>query len=83
MTYQSPSRTALLFIVPASVPLLGSASEYAPLFWPSLLDGLALPAALLAAGAVAVFPLAGLLALAGLWLYGHALVLAGQGPPIS
>ena len=57
--------------------------RYAPLFWTSLLAGLALPAALLAAGAVGVFPLVGLLALAGLWLYGHALVLAGQGPPIS
>jgi len=57
--------------------------RYARLFWASLLAGLALPAALLAAGAVSVFPLVGVLTLAGLWLYGHALVLAGQGPTIS
>jgi formate-dependent nitrite reductase membrane component NrfD len=55
----------------------------APLFWGALLGGTALPAfLLLALGPIAAVP-AGLLALAGLWLHAHALVLAGQGPPIS
>lgn len=57
--------------------------RFAALFRASLLGGLVLPAALFLLGPTASFPVAGALALAGLWLYGHALVLAGQGPPIS
>ena len=55
----------------------------AAMFWLAQVGGAMLPATLLATGDQALFPLAGALALAGLWLYGHALVLAGQGPPIS
>jgi Fe-S-cluster-containing dehydrogenase component/formate-dependent nitrite reductase membrane component NrfD len=66
----------------AAARALGS-GRYAALFRASLIGGFALPAALFLIGPVALFPLAGALALAGLWLYGHALVLAGQGPPIS
>ncbi len=55
----------------------------AALFWAALLGGSLLPAALLGAGPLALYPLAGALALAGLWIHGHALILAGQGPPIS
>jgi Fe-S-cluster-containing dehydrogenase component len=56
---------------------------FASLFWAALVVGAALPAALFVAGPVALYPAAAALALGGLWLYGHALVLAGQGPPIS
>jgi len=54
----------------------------ARLFWMALLGGIAVPALLLT-GAPVLAPLAGALVLAGLWLHAHALVLAGQGPPIS
>ncbi len=57
--------------------------RYAPLQWTALLGGALLPAALLAAGPVPLYPVAGALALAGQWLQSHALVLAGQSPPIS
>jgi Fe-S-cluster-containing dehydrogenase component/formate-dependent nitrite reductase membrane component NrfD len=62
-----------------------SRGRFAPLFWVSLLGGLVLPAILmlLAVSTPALLAPAGALALAGLWLYGHAVVLAGQGPPIS
>jgi hypothetical protein len=53
------------------------------LFWTAMLGGTLAPALLFLAGPVATYPLAGLLTLAGLWLHGHAFVLAGQGPPIS
>jgi Fe-S-cluster-containing dehydrogenase component/formate-dependent nitrite reductase membrane component NrfD len=55
----------------------------AALFWTSLAGGILVPMLILAAGIAQLLPLAGALALAGLWIYGHALVLAGQGPPIS
>jgi Fe-S-cluster-containing dehydrogenase component/formate-dependent nitrite reductase membrane component NrfD len=52
-------------------------------FWVAVLGCLLLPAALvLSGGGSAVFPAAAL-ALAGLLLHSHALVLAGQEPPIS
>jgi len=56
---------------------------FAKLFWAALLVGAVIPAALFVAGPIALYPAAAALALGGLWLYGHALVLAGQGPPIS
>ena len=55
----------------------------ASLFWTSLIAGALLPAVLLIAGPLSLYPVAAALGLAGVWLYGHALVLAGQGPPIS
>ena len=57
--------------------------RYAPLFWIALLAGAAIPIAIFAAAPVELFPLGAALALGGLWLHAHALVLAGQGPPIS
>ena len=60
-----------------------SKGPQARMFWASLIGGAVLPALILIGGMTALFPLAGALALAGLWFYGHALVLAGQGPPIS
>ena len=58
---------------------------FAMMFWTSLLGGLVVPAVLLLMGTDAplLVPAAAALALAGLWLNGHALVLAGQGPAIS
>jgi len=41
-----------------------------------------LPLALVFVGTVGAIVAAGL-ALIGWWLYGHAFILAGQGPPIS
>jgi Fe-S-cluster-containing dehydrogenase component/formate-dependent nitrite reductase membrane component NrfD len=55
----------------------------ASLFWAALCAGALLPAGLFVAGPIAWHPAAGLLALAGLWLQGHALVRAGQRPAIS
>lgn len=55
----------------------------AVMFWTSIIGGAVLPALLLMGGWPATGPLAGGLALTGLWLHSHALVLAGQGPPIS
>jgi Fe-S-cluster-containing dehydrogenase component/formate-dependent nitrite reductase membrane component NrfD len=59
--------------------------RFAPLFWTALLGGTVLPAILmlLAVTTPALLAPAGAISLCGLWLYGHALVLAGQGPPIS
>jgi len=54
----------------------------ATLFWTSLALAV-VPALVFAAGPLALYPAAGAAGLLGLWLYGHALVLAGQGPPIS
>ena len=54
----------------------------ARLFWLSLALA-AGPALLFAVGPLSAYPVAAALGLAGLWMYGHALVLAGQGPPIS
>jgi Fe-S-cluster-containing dehydrogenase component/formate-dependent nitrite reductase membrane component NrfD len=54
----------------------------ARLFWLSMTLGVALAVPLAFAGAAGLFS-ASLLALAGLWLHGHAFILAGQGPPIS
>ncbi len=51
-------------------------------FWAAMGAGVLLPAALACAGAAGAMP-AALLALAGWWVYGHAFVLAGQGPRIS
>ncbi|MGH7751993.1 MAG: NrfD/PsrC family molybdoenzyme membrane anchor subunit, partial [Gemmatimonadales bacterium] len=56
---------------------------FASWFWTALIPGAVVPAVMLAMGPTAVYPVAAALALLGLWLYGHALVLAGQGPPIS
>ncbi len=55
----------------------------APLFWSALGIGAVLPALLLMGLGPAAGPAAGVLALTGLWLHAHALILAGQGPPIS
>ena len=54
----------------------------ASLFWLSLALAV-VPALVFAVGPLALYPVAAGLGLAGLWLYGHALVHAGQGPPIS
>lgn len=55
----------------------------ARLFWVSLALGVALPVFLAIAGAAIPVFAAAVLALGGLWLHGHAFILAGQGPPIS
>ncbi len=55
----------------------------ATMFWIALVAGFAAPALLLLQAGVNALPIAGVLILAGLWLRGHAFVLAGQGPPIS
>jgi len=54
----------------------------ARLFWAALVIGVVLPVILAFAGTIGAVA-AAVLALAGWWLYGHAFVLAGQGPPIS
>jgi formate-dependent nitrite reductase membrane component NrfD len=54
----------------------------ARLFWLSIIVGVALAVPLAFAGVAGLFA-ASMLALAGLWLHGHAFILAGQGPPIS
>jgi formate-dependent nitrite reductase membrane component NrfD len=54
----------------------------ARIFWLSLALGVVLAVPLAFAG-LAGLVVASLLALAGLWLHGHAFILAGQGPPIS
>jgi Fe-S-cluster-containing dehydrogenase component/formate-dependent nitrite reductase membrane component NrfD len=54
----------------------------ARLFWLSLALGAVIAVPLAFAGGVGLL-VAALLALAGLWLHGHAFILAGQGPPIS
>jgi len=54
----------------------------ARLFWLSMTLGVALAVPLAFAGVAGLFA-ASVLALAGLWLHGHAFILAGQGPPIS
>jgi formate-dependent nitrite reductase membrane component NrfD len=57
-----------------------SRGRQASMYWISVI-GLALGAALIGTG---LAPAAGGAAmLLALWIYGHALVLAGQGPPIS
>ena len=55
----------------------------ATMFWTALLAGFAAPVLLLLQAGANALPIAGVLILAGLWLRGHAFVLAGQGPPIS
>jgi formate-dependent nitrite reductase membrane component NrfD/ferredoxin len=52
------------------------------LFWLSLVLGVVLAVPLAFAGLGGLLA-ASLLALGGLWLHGHAFILAGQGPPIS
>jgi Fe-S-cluster-containing dehydrogenase component len=54
----------------------------APLFWLSLVLGVLLAVPLALAGGTWLV-LAAVLVLVGLWLHGHAFILAGQGPPIS
>ena len=54
----------------------------APLFWMSMF-GAVIPVAIFAVGPFALYPVAAATALACLFLHGHALVLAGQDPPIS
>jgi formate-dependent nitrite reductase membrane component NrfD len=54
----------------------------ARLFWLSQTLGVVLAVPLAFAGLAGLFA-ASVLALAGLWLHGHAFILAGQGPPIS
>ena len=56
--------------------------RYAPVFWLSLLAGAILPLALLLHTGPGVAA-AAVLALAGLWGYEHAFVMAGQSVPIS
>jgi len=52
-------------------------------FWLALGFGVALPAVLALAGGPSLLIIAATLSLGGLWLHGHAFILAGQGPPIS
>ncbi len=52
-------------------------------FWLALGLGVVLPALLVLAGGASLTVVAATLSLAGLWLHGHAFILAGQGPPIS
>ena len=52
-------------------------------FWLALGFGIALPALLALAGGTSLLVIAAVLSLVGLWLHGHAFILAGQGPPIS
>jgi len=54
----------------------------ARLFWISLALGVGLAIPLALSGS-AWLPIAAALALVGMWLHGHAFILAGQGPPIS
>lgn len=51
-------------------------------FWAAIGLGVALPVILVFAGSTGA-AVAAILALIGWWLYDHAFVLAGQGPPIS
>ena len=53
------------------------------MFWPSIVLGVVVPVLLALIGGAAPLFVAAVLALAGLWLHGHAFILAGQGPPIS
>jgi Fe-S-cluster-containing dehydrogenase component len=53
------------------------------LFWLALLFGVVLPVLLALVGSATALAAAAVIALAGLWLHGHAFILAGQGPPIS
>ncbi|HEY2805296.1 MAG TPA: 4Fe-4S dicluster domain-containing protein [Gemmatimonadales bacterium] len=53
------------------------------LFWAALIGGALLPAAILLFAPSDYAFAAAPLSLGGLWLYGHALVTAGQRPPIS
>jgi hypothetical protein len=53
------------------------------LFWIALAAGVALPALLALMGGPSPLIVAAALSLVGLWLHGHAFILAGQGPPIS
>lgn len=55
----------------------------ARMFWTSLALGVLLPVPIALIGGAAPLVIAAALALAGLWLHGHAFILAGQGPPIS
>ena len=55
----------------------------ARLFWLAMIAGTALPIVLAFLGGAATLFAAAVLALGGLWLHGHAFILAGQGPPIS
>jgi hypothetical protein len=60
-----------------------SRGTQARLFWFALGAGVVAPILLALVGSVASIAAAAVLALGGLWLHGHAVVLAGQGPPIS
>ena len=53
------------------------------LFRIALVVGVALPVVFALAGGPVSMVIASVLALIGLWLHGHAFILAGQGPPIS
>jgi len=53
------------------------------LFWSAVIVGGVVPALALIVAWPAAGPVAGALALLGLWLHSHAFILAGQGPPIS
>jgi Fe-S-cluster-containing dehydrogenase component/formate-dependent nitrite reductase membrane component NrfD len=60
-----------------------SGGRQAWMFWTALIVGAAIPALLLIGAWPASGPAAGAMALIGLWMHSHALILAGQGPPIS
>jgi len=60
-----------------------SSGRQAWMFWSALVIGAAIPALLLIGAWPAAGPAAGAMALVGLWLHSHALILAGQGPAIS
>jgi len=53
------------------------------LFWLAALVGIVLPVVLAFVGGSVAVAVAALAALVGMWMQGHALILAGQGPPIS
>jgi formate-dependent nitrite reductase membrane component NrfD len=55
----------------------------ARLFWVGIVAGIAFPVLLVLIGGAPLLFAAAVLTLAGLWLHGHAVILAGQGPPIS
>ena len=59
------------------------AGKQSTLFWCALFIGVVLPVILAIAGGTAAIASSAVLALVGLWLHGHAFILAGQGPPIS
>jgi Ni/Fe-hydrogenase subunit HybB-like protein len=53
------------------------------LFWLAALVGIVVPVVLALIGGSVAVAVAAVAALAGMWMQGHAFILAGQGPPIS